>query len=73
MLNNSGTLAGAGSEGDGSSGSFIWGAKLVKGRLDPFENMQVDRSSLFLMNIILRNLLLIKRKILLNYNSIRIK
>ena len=37
MLNNSGTLAGAGSEGDGSSGSFIWGAKLVKGRLDPFE------------------------------------
>ncbi|AIX20959.1 structural protein [Synechococcus phage ACG-2014d] len=34
MLNNTGTLAGSGSEGDGTSGSYIWGAKLSKGSLD---------------------------------------
>ena len=38
MLNNTGTLAGAGSAGDGTSGSFIWGAKLNKGFLDIYQS-----------------------------------
>jgi len=39
MLNNSGTLAGTGSEGDGTSGSYIWGAKLNKGGLDIYTSV----------------------------------
>ena len=38
MLNNTGTLAGGGSEGDGTKGSFIWGAKLNKGFLDIYQS-----------------------------------
>ena len=36
MLNNTGTLSGAGSEGNGTNGSYIWGAKLNKGDLDVY-------------------------------------
>ena len=33
MLNNTGTLSGTGSEGNGTNGSYIWGAELNKGGL----------------------------------------
>ena len=38
MLNNTGTLSGTGSEGDGVKGSYIWGAKLSKGFLDIYQS-----------------------------------
>ncbi len=37
MLNNTGTLSGAGSEGNGTNGSYIWGAELNKGGLGIYQ------------------------------------